>query len=293
MEPQPKLRQPPPRELLPEPRGRPVALQPVKTEEPPPLVKTEEPPPPELIQHHQPDRVDQPDRVVEPQQPARPTPPWRLQPQHKQPPMPGATVFPDADVPADQQQPHKFMRVASVFPDANVPADQPQAPPPQPPPQQPQPRAPPPQPPAGHSALMPQQPQHPPSRTQPELMVPRPPPPPPPPGYERRRRTNRVCDQCTNACESLDCASCAVHCIDGSCRAHWDKPQRCQTTRAVCMHNHPSRVYSDCLFCRQHCPMEGGPCSYHSAPAKKSSNRTRGLRSQTRYMERRAANKAG
>lgn len=90
---------------------------------------------------------------------------------------------------------------------------------------------------------------------------------------------------CGRLRESAACRFCAVHCVrqeQEPCRVHWDFPQRCQVRTTFCMAKRPSTA--QCLYCRAHCA--DPECGYHQQPPKQSSNRTRGLRSATRWQER-------
>ena len=93
---------------------------------------------------------------------------------------------------------------------------------------------------------------------------------------------------CGRLRESAACRFCAVHCVrreQEPCRAHWDFPQRCQVRSTFCLAKRPSTA--PCLYCRAHCA--DPECTYHQQPPKKSWNRTRGLRSATRWQERQSA----
>ena len=118
-------------------------------------------------------------------------------------------------------------------------------------------------------------------------------PPPPPPPAKRIDRGNRVTtDQpCTAGCgrlrESLACERCAVCCPkipNALCRVHWDRPGRCQNDLIYCPNLSP--VNAPCVFCRKCCPPP--KCKAHSEPPKPPGNRTRGLRSTARYIEKHA-----
>ena len=93
---------------------------------------------------------------------------------------------------------------------------------------------------------------------------------------------------CGRLRESAACRFCAVHCVrqeQEPCRVHWDFPQRCQVRTTFCMAKRPSNA--QCVYCRAHCA--DPECGYHQQPPKQSSNRTRGLRSATRWQERQSA----
>ena len=83
----------------------------------------------------------------------------------------------------------------------------------------------------------------------------------------RRKTTKEICQYWGICCyyrEQLVCFYCAVHCRDGSCRVHWNKPGSCQST--WCCKPAPFTVHCIQGMCRDHCTVPD-QCSPHSKAA--------------------------
>ena len=133
------------------------------------------------------------------------------------------------------------------------------------------------------------------SSVPPPWRTPLPPPPPPPPTAEgadraakkkagKRRVTEEFCRaqgcwKLTELSKVASCASCALHSKDKTCRVHWDIPGKCADVG--CQLKHPDG--NECKFCRKHCT--DPDCVPHNKPPRPSTNKSRGLRSQTKWEE--------